>query len=81
MSNDSKKVSQLGIATTLLPDDRVVVLTNPAASAQTMTMTLDDLSKSLIRGPFTNDTTAAANSVSVGTVYYKSDGTLKIRLT
>jgi hypothetical protein len=81
MSNDSKKTSELTIATSLSPTDRLVVLTNPAASAQTMTITLDNFTKSLIRGPFTNDTAAAANSVVVGGVYYKSDGTLKIRLT
>jgi hypothetical protein len=81
MSNDSKKTSQLTITTTLSANDRVVVLTNPGASAQTQTIALSDFGVGLIPGPFTSDTTAGANSVNVGGVYYRTDGTVRIRLT
>lgn len=47
MSNDSKRVSELGIATTLANTDRVVVLTNPNTSAQTQTITLKNFANSL----------------------------------
>jgi len=47
MANDAKKTSQLGIATTLSANDRVVVLTNPAASAQTQTVTVNNFINSL----------------------------------
>ena len=43
MANDAKRTSQLGIATTLAATDRVVVLTNPASSAQTQTITVSNL--------------------------------------
>lgn len=83
MSNDAKRTSQLGIATTLSTTDRVVVL-KTGASANTQTITLTNLTKSLsntIGGPFVSD--AAANSAGVGLhcFYYDSSGNVKIRLT
>jgi len=63
MANDSKKVSQLGITTALANTDRVVVLTNPAASAQTQTITLANLGKSL-----TTNAIPIANSTQLGIV-------------
>lgn len=47
MSNDSKRISELGITTTLANTDRVVVLTNPNTSAQTQTITLQNLANKL----------------------------------
>ena len=81
MANDSKKVSELPITTILSANDRIVVLTNPAASAQTQTITLSDFGVNLIPGPFTSDSAAGANSVNLGGVYYRTDGTVRIRLT
>ena len=60
MANDAKKVSQLGIATTLSANDRVVVLTNPASSAQTQTISLSNL--------ITNSSSVRANTSSYGVV-------------
>ena len=42
MSNDSRRVSQLGVTTSLSTTDRLVVLTNPASSAQTQTITVNN---------------------------------------
>lgn len=48
MANDSKRVSQLGVTTTLANTDRVVVLTNPgAASANLQTITVNNFVTSL----------------------------------
>jgi hypothetical protein len=60
MANDAKKVSQLGITTTLSANDRVVVLTNPASSAQTQTITLSNL--------IGNSASLRANTSSYGVV-------------
>ena len=43
MANDSKRVSQLGVTTSIANNDRVVVLTNPgAATANLQTMTVNN---------------------------------------
>jgi hypothetical protein len=58
MTNDARKTSQLPIATSLSANDRLVVLTNPATSAQTQTVTLRTLSNNIVR----------ANTTTFGTV-------------
>lgn len=60
MANDAKKTSQLGIATTLSANDRVVVLTSPASSAQTQTISISNL--------ITNSSSVRANTSSYGVV-------------
>ena len=47
MSNDAKKVSELGIATTLSANDRVVILSNPDTSANVKTITTNNFFASL----------------------------------
>jgi hypothetical protein len=47
MAGDTKKTSQLGIATTLANTDRVVVLTNPNSTAQTQTITVNNFISSM----------------------------------
>lgn len=60
MANDAKKVSQLGIATTLSANDRVVVLTNATSSPVTQTITLSNL--------IGNSAALRANTSSYGVV-------------
>jgi hypothetical protein len=63
MSNDSKRVSELGITTTLQANDRVVVLTNPNTSAQTQTISVGNLGYSL-----TQNAIPIANATQLGIV-------------
>lgn len=63
MANDSKKISELTIATTLSANDRVVVLTNPATSAQTQTITLQNITSSI---GYANATSAGVIKVGSG---------------
>jgi len=58
MTNDARKTSQLPITTSLSANDRLVVLTNPATSAQTQTVTIRTLSNTIVR----------ANTTTFGTV-------------
>jgi len=46
MTGQTVKTSNLGITTTLSANDRVVVLTNPDSSAQTQTITANNLANS-----------------------------------
>lgn len=47
MANDSKRTSELNIATSLSANDRLVVLTNPASAAQTQTITVNNFVNSI----------------------------------
>jgi len=58
MANDTRKVSQLGITTTLSANDRVVVLANTVGNVQTKTITLTNFTNKL----------STANSSSLGVV-------------
>jgi len=75
MANDAKKTSQLGIATALSANDRVVVLTNPASTAQTQTITVTNFANSIIDKvqAIIPNTTVIANSVT-----FASNGTSNV---
>jgi hypothetical protein len=68
MANDSKRVSELSIATSLANTDRVVVLTDPSGSANVKTITLGNLGSSLAANGF-----PIANSTQLG-VFKVGDG-------
>lgn len=63
MSNDSKRISELSIATTVSANDRVVVLTNPNSSPNVYTISAVNLAKSLVANIF-----PIANSSSFGVI-------------
>lgn len=67
MSNQSIKTSNLGIATTLSANDRVVVLTNPASAAQTQTIAANNFASSLMGvSPYANSSNAGVFKVGAG---------------
>jgi hypothetical protein len=47
MANDSKRVSQLGVTSTLSLTDRVLVLTNPSSAANVQTITVNNFANAL----------------------------------
>lgn len=63
----SKRISELTVATTLSANDRVVVLTNPASSAQTQTLTVTNFANAIIDKvqAIIPNTTVIANSVVI----------------
>ena len=63
MANDSKRVSELGITTSVSANDRLVVLTNPNTSAQTQTITVGNLGYSL-----TQNVIPIANATQLGII-------------
>lgn len=57
MANDAKRTSQLTVTTSLANTDRLVVLTNPASSAQTQTITVNNFIYNTINNfPIANTT-------------------------
>lgn len=66
-TGDTKKTSQLGIATTLQANDRVVVLTNPATSPQTQTVTVNNFTRAIVAsGGFPTANTTQKGVVKIG---------------
>ena len=67
MTGQTVKTSNLGITTTLSANDRVVVLTNPDSSAQTQTITANNLANSVVSLlPYANATNAGVIRVGSG---------------
>jgi hypothetical protein len=67
MTNDAKRTSQLGISTTLQSNDRVVVLTNPASSAQTQTIAVNNFASAIVNIlPIANTTAVGVISAGPG---------------
>jgi len=67
MTGQTVKTSNLGITTTLSANDRVVVLTNPASSAQTQTITANNLASSIVGlTPYANASNAGVFKVGAG---------------
>ena len=81
MANDSKRVSQLGVTTTISANDRVVVLTNPGtAGANLQTMTVNAFSYALANTtlPIANSTSRGVVSVDGTTIAAAANGQLSI---
>ena len=68
MSNDSKRISELDIATTVSANDRVVVLTNPSTSPNVYTISAVNFAKSLSANifPIANSTTLGVIKIGPG---------------
>lgn len=64
MSGDAKKISELAVANTLSSTDRVVVLVNPASSANVRTITTANFANSVAARLITN--TAPVSNTSPG---------------
>lgn len=67
MSNDSKRISELTVATTLSGNDRVVVLTNPVTAANSQTITLANFGTSVANNmPIANSTQLGVIKIGAG---------------
>jgi hypothetical protein len=81
MANDSKRVSQLGVITTISANDRIVVLTNPgAAGANLQTVTVNAFSYALANNtlPIANTTKRGVVSVDGTTINAAANGQLSL---
>ena len=79
MANDSRRVSQLNITTTLSANDRVLVLTNPASNTpNTQTITFNNLGVLMANTflPIANTTNRGVVKVDGVTINVSTNGTL-----
>lgn len=65
MANESKKISDLAVATTLSATDRVVVLVNPSSTANVKTITTSNFANSVASKFISNS--APVSNTSNGT--------------
>lgn len=79
MSNDSRRVSQLGVSTSLSTTDRLVVLTNPASSAQTQTITVNNfITKTVNNFTIANTSQRGVVQVDGTTINAAANGALSV---
>ena len=77
MANDSKRVSQLGVTTTLTTTDRVVVLMNPSGTPNTQTITVNNFINSTVNNfPVANTTHRGLVLVDGTTILAAANGQL-----
>lgn len=85
MANNVTTTSGLPQTNTVVATDRLVVLYQANTSApSTRTITVNNLVNAIstnISGPYSNSTTAAAGGVAVKSLYYDTNGNVKIRLS
>lgn len=77
----AKKITDLPSTNTVTSNDVVVVerVAN-STSSTTSKLTITNLRKLVVRGPYANDSAANTAGVLVGEMYYISDGSVKVRL-
>jgi hypothetical protein len=77
MANDSKRVSQLGITTTLATTDRVVVLKNPSSTPNTQTVTVNNFINSTINNfPYANTTQRGVTKIDGTSITTNGNGVI-----
>lgn len=73
MADDSKKVSELVVTTSLSANDRLVVLTNPASSPNVQTITVSNFANTVAAKLIMNTTPASNTSNGVaGQIAYSN---------
>jgi hypothetical protein len=82
MANDSKRVSQLGVTTSISANDRIMVLTNPgAAGANVQTISVNAFSYALANTTLPIANSTARGVVSVDGVYISAAANGQITVT
>jgi hypothetical protein len=81
MANNGIKISDIPVVTTISPTDQVIILRDPAGGKTVRNISLNNIYKATILGPFANNTDANTGGVALKSLYYDSSGNVKIRLT
>jgi hypothetical protein len=77
MANDARRVSQLTVTTSVSANDRLVVLTNPASSVKSQTVTVNNFIKSAANNfPIANSSQRGVVAVDNITITAAANGTI-----
>lgn len=81
MTTRARKVPDLPATTSLANTDLIIVEKVSGNTSVTSKITATNLRKTVVRGPYANDSAANTAGVAVGEMYYTSGGDVKVRLT
>lgn len=80
MATRARKVIELPAANTVASADLFIIEKVSANGTITSKITGGNVRKQMVRGPYSNNSTAATGGVLVGEMYYTDDGSVKVRL-
>lgn len=80
MSSSPKTILELPKITSISSNDLILVEQVSSNNSTTSAITGSNLKKSIIKGPYSNDTNAAIGNVEIGQLYYTSTGEARVRL-
>lgn len=80
MATRARKVIELPAANTIANTDLFIIEKVGVNGTTTSKITGANVRKQMVRGPYSNNSTAATGGVSVGEMYYTDDGSVKVRL-
>jgi hypothetical protein len=80
MSNRARHIPELPTKTSIGANDYLIVESVVGSNSVTSKVTGTNAFKSVVSGPFEDDEEAEDGGVAIGTLYYTSNGSVKVRL-
>lgn len=80
MASRARKIPELPEKTSIGSDDLFIVESVIGSNSSTCKMSGDNLKKSIVSGPYDDDSSAEVNGIQIGQLYYTSTGDVKVRL-
>ena len=81
MATRARKVPELPGANSVAATDLYIIETVSGNTTITSKISGTNVKKSMVKGPYANDSAANTGGVLVGEMYYTADGSVKVRLT
>lgn len=81
MATRARKVPELPGANNVAATDLFIIEKVSGNTTITSKISGTNVKKSMVKGPYPNDSTAASYGVQTGEMYYTADGSVKVRLT
>lgn len=81
MATRARKVFELPHANNVAATDLFIIEKVSGNTSITSRISGRDVKKSMVKGPYANDSAANTGGVLVGEMYYTADGSVKVRLT
>lgn len=81
MATRARKVRELPGANSVAATDLFIIEKVSGNTSITSKISGTNVKKSMVKGPYANDSAANTGGVLVGEMYYTADGSVKVRLT
>lgn len=80
MATRARKVPELPTANTVANTDLFIIEKVSGNNSTTSKISGANVRKQMVRGPYSNNSTAATGGIAVGEMYYTDDGSVKVRI-